>query len=646
MIYGLRHTIAIIKRDWNKSSKKQSHTTKEQEELKAEKRRGSFSKKQIESSKYQKESSNQKKQFEINTLTNNAYRILGLPVTSSKREIYRRIEEIQTYLKMDITPHYDSDFPWLGKLHRNEETVKKALRELDNPNTKLNHLLSWFWVVDEYDNSAIDALKNREIIKAIDIWFAAANQENNHYRKNLATIEQILAFQESASDHQHLNNCINYWAELISSNQLSNLIASLDTELSKISTDTEIVKFIGNNLRKTAMPLIEKWADGKQLDKIKAFFNGLNESGLPQETVSYIKEHYVNPILEKIDNLYSEFSTVCNDHETIYYDTGIFFENVNPYFEQLKQSGDAFFINSYGDKIGGAILDSAIDYGNKGGQWEKSKELCGYAQLFITGAVLKNRLDKNISVISENANNEQFWKDIKPIDRAPSFGTIFGIGTKLYGDSNRDPESNTYETTLYFTFYFIPIIPLARYRVIEENDCYRFLGKVPFRIFDKWHLVLAPILIIVFFLAMDNSGTNSTSYSPKINTKPRSPPVSSKSYNATTRSQEIKALGRKIDSNKLRLKTMESELSSLSETLANYKNRFETLKEIIENTESKIQRDLYVNEVTYENNIDEHNDILKKAKTHYADYEKKLEIYNNLFSTTEDDVERYNRLIR
>ena len=89
------------------------------------------------------------------------------------------------------------------------ETIKKALQTLENPSTKLAHLLSWFWVIDEYDNLAIDALNNEDMDKAVEIWFAVAQQKDSHHKKNLATIEQILAFRESDADYQHLNNSIN-----------------------------------------------------------------------------------------------------------------------------------------------------------------------------------------------------------------------------------------------------------------------------------------------------------------------------------------------------------------------------------------------------------------------------------------------------
>ena len=53
--------------------------------------------------------------------------------------------------------------------------------------------------------------------------------------------------------------------------------------------------------------------------------------------------------------------------------------------------------------------------------------------------------------------------------------------------------------TYYFVFFFIPIFPIARYRVIPTGGGYRFLGKGPLRTFDKWHIAISLGLIALMF---------------------------------------------------------------------------------------------------------------------------------------------------
>ena len=78
----------------------------------------------------------------------------------------------------------------------------------------------------------------------------------------------------------------------------------------------------------------------------------------------------------------------------------------------------------------------------------------------------------------EIAKNRVGLEGVQRIDSAPTMYTFNGIGTTLYGRRNYDPHSQSYIATLYFTFIFLPIIPLASYRVKSEGGGrYHFLGK-------------------------------------------------------------------------------------------------------------------------------------------------------------------------
>ena len=66
----------------------------------------------------------------------------------------------------------------------------------------------------------------------------------------------------------------------------------------------------------------------------------------------------------------------------------------------------------------------------------------------------------------------------------------------MYGETDRDPEDGTYITTYYFVVLFIPIIPIARYRVLAAGNSYRFIGKAPLRAVDKWHIGVVVAIIV------------------------------------------------------------------------------------------------------------------------------------------------------
>jgi len=71
----------------------------------------------------------------------------------------------------------------------------------------------------------------------------------------------------------------------------------------------------------------------------------------------------------------------------------------------------------------------------------------------------------------------RLWQE--PLDGAPTMYTLNGVGTRLYGMV--DPaEDGTYIATLWITFVFVPIWPLAAYLVLPgQGSGWHFLSKTP-----------------------------------------------------------------------------------------------------------------------------------------------------------------------
>jgi hypothetical protein len=126
------------------------------------------------------------------------------------------------------------------------------------------------------------------------------------------------------------------------------------------------------------------------------------------------------------------------------------------------------------------------------------------------------RIEDGLKQIREAARGQRVFGGLRPISSAPSLRTIKGFGFMLYGDSDHDADTGSYVATYYFVALFIPIIPLARYRVIAEGNQYRFLGKMPLRRGDRWHLGIAVTSIVAMILiaAISSSQNPSSPYTP------------------------------------------------------------------------------------------------------------------------------------
>jgi hypothetical protein len=91
--------------------------------------------------------------------------------------------------------------------------------------------------------------------------------------------------------------------------------------------------------------------------------------------------------------------------------------------------------------------------------------------------------------------------DLKPVLRRPRLGTVCGTGLMLIGRADED-QFGSYLATRYFTFLFIPILPTARYRVIQQQGgTYEFLGESSLRGWAVAHVALA-LFLLAFALAI------------------------------------------------------------------------------------------------------------------------------------------------
>lgn len=149
------------------------------------------------------------------------------------------------------------------------------------------------------------------------------------------------------------------------------------------------------------------------------------------------------------------------------------------------------------DMLAATLMHCAVAYGNETSKWEPCIRLLRAALELANEKKLIQKLRENLAIVE---GNHKSLGDLEPIKAAPSLYTINGFGVTLYGNTDRNPSDGSYMATYYLVFFFIPLFPLARYRVIPTGGGYRFLGKGPLRTFDKWHIAITIGLIALMFL--------------------------------------------------------------------------------------------------------------------------------------------------
>ncbi len=149
------------------------------------------------------------------------------------------------------------------------------------------------------------------------------------------------------------------------------------------------------------------------------------------------------------------------------------------------------------DLLAATLMHCAVVYGNQTSKWEPCIRLLQAAVELANDDKLKRKLRENLTIVE---GNHRSLGDLEPIKSAPSLYTINGFGVALYGNTDKNPSDGSYMATYYLVFFFVPVLPLARYRVIPTGTGYRFLGKGALRPFDMWHIAISIGLIVLMFL--------------------------------------------------------------------------------------------------------------------------------------------------
>jgi hypothetical protein len=154
-----------------------------------------------------------------------------------------------------------------------------------------------------------------------------------------------------------------------------------------------------------------------------------------------------------------------------------------------------------GDILGTALVQCAVAYGNATSDWRPCVQLLEEASELATDGELLARIGKNMATVKENL---VAFSGLTPIKRAPSLHTMNGWGCTLYGQADQRVSDHSYLATYYFVVFWIPILPIARYRVIPTDGGYRFLGKAALELGDFVRVAVCVGLVILGFAILGN----------------------------------------------------------------------------------------------------------------------------------------------
>jgi hypothetical protein len=186
--------------------------------------------------------------------------------------------------------------------------------------------------------------------------------------------------------------------------------------------------------------------------------------------------------------------------------------------------------------------------------------------------------------LQQSVRRARIFGNVDTNSRSPSLSTFNGIGARFYGSRDFDKETNSYITVHWFVLFYLPIIPIACYRVSDRgHNLYTIYGRVPLTPFlrkYRWGvLVAAAIFVIILMVSSGSNANNSSTYAPPT---PSNQPTYSQSLGDSQTSEkdtidaerdELKRLSdsldlrkQQLDEERAALDRMKSYISSVEDT--------------------------------------------------------------------------------
>lgn len=399
---------------------------------------------------------------------NNAFRIIGMPVDATTREIKRHISDLKSSLDMDdieselkhayaITPP-----PTLEK-------IREVEKRLQDPERRLIEELFWFWP-EEWGMGRKDpgyaALADNNDTLAFQIWNDALTGSNMELavraKHNMAVIYHLVALdsennvgqveytpEQRAQIAEYWNLSLQWWFELIYNDKIFwDLIAERVRMIDDAKLTPEFVKKL-----KATIPVA--------LIKINAhlalYYADQGNPKMVQEHLAYVRvskarkggdnvdkmlslvlrpmESRINSAVDRMDKTPEEGIRAASE---VLKATNSYLTTIEAFVGKKNQSFSYLF-----DKVADACFTSVIAYGNQKKIWNPCLPVLTTIEQIAVSTEILEKVRHNIEIVKENITYEQanrycWFCKTRPYD------DFAKIEVEMYGDVQRNYPNITW----------------------------------------------------------------------------------------------------------------------------------------------------------------------------------------------------------
>ena len=573
---------------------------------------------------------------------NNAFRILGLRPNVSMHEIMKRVNEIKVKISLGMKIVYEYDFPWMGKLDRNEHSVINALQRLENPISRLKEEIFWFWFETDYDINAINYLVQNNRKSARDAWRALITEENPTKELMSAFMNQII-FEHSVIigeecgeeeknqkkksttlNEKHWKNwkfIINRFTLLASNEVFREMVKNKaeridDPRLSTIKVDEICDNFL-QDIIEPNFTFISHALIIKDYQRVKEHSSLLGEGWIPNHSL------LPSEVLRKgINRVLSSHMDLLNRHA----------QNAAKKLKRVEKGdidADKVIIDFYSklnDKVTNIIYEGNLVDINFISDFALAKN--ELAKVIRNCAIALNNILVADTNLSQKEKENESYQAYEMIRKALEYVTSTYIRQKY--EKDEELLKNNLTMVRANIQYHKQISSKAKWKSIFA---FLFLGA-----------------IILYFIIIPNLPDNSSSNKTTTSTPSYSsskPPTSTSSYSSNADYNKVQyalnQLEDRIDNLAEVIKKKETRILELESTFKAEGNKIEVLDSELKNLDLRIEGTVVG--VGKDKLIEEYNQKVEQYNILFDSYENVYSEYKKLFDECQQDIITYNSLL-
>lgn len=588
----------------------------------------------------------------------NAFRVTGLNVSIPESEIRSLAQELR--IRTRLSPEIEIDCGPLSDARKLRPLVlEQYVSRLLSPESRLVDELFWFWPLDwsgRFPDPGLLAVSTGSLVDARSAWQEASlsSVSSLSVRHNLAVLDHLFSLESSEIER---DNTLRQWHSLCESEEIRRFLRE---RFGVISGGARSDDFVGQLLDALPSLLAKSYADrdksiieqGGSVD-LKVTVSAFTSAGFPEKCVRDAYTEAAEPLKARIRLLAKQAEANLPEHGDVLLQAveSLILETV-PLLKKLAQllGPESTTYAEVSDRVALAGLSVIIRAADSSPAWDRLVYLLEHLGRIARGASVQSRINDNISIAVERSRQARLFDRLQPIEQVPSLSTFNGIGTRLYGRREYDPDTDSYVATHYFTFAYYPLVPIARYRIKEVgSDRVRFLGRLPVVPLDFSWLALPIIALIVMSIAGSCSQNqySSAGYSPQKTqtTKYSAPrPPAQRAVLPTAKDRQLEALDKAIEDGRTSLSQFESRLELQEAQATAMGDRIDFLSTRASQLEAAFSVGDLSDTLLYEEVIQHHNLLIDSVAEKVQRYKTTFAQYKKLYDSVAALIVRYNAL--